>query len=69
VLPFIGRLLSGHPTAYRYLPDSVDRFPEADALADRLRAAGFVDVRWRHLTMGVAAIHSGEKPAAVGAER
>ena len=69
VLPFIGRLLSGHPTAYRYLPESVDRFPEADALAGRLGAAGFVDVRWRHLTMGVAAIHCGRKPAGVGAEQ
>ena len=50
-----------HPTAYRYLPDSVDAFPTAEALADRMRAAGFSSVRWRHLTLGVVAIHVGER--------
>jgi demethylmenaquinone methyltransferase/2-methoxy-6-polyprenyl-1,4-benzoquinol methylase len=63
VLPTLGRLLSGHATAYRYLPDSVARFPEADALAERMRLARFTNVRWRPLTFGVAAIHVGEKPA------
>lgn len=61
ILPMIGRLVSGHPTAYRYLPESVDAFPTADRLAARLREAGFDNVRWRHLTMGVAAIHVGER--------
>ena len=61
VLPVVGRLMSGHPTAYRYLPDSVDAFPTAEALADRMRAAGFSSVRWRHLTLGVVAIHVGER--------
>lgn len=61
VLPVIGRVVSGHPTAYQYLPESVDRFPEAEPLAMRMRAAGFANVRWRHLTFGVAAIHVGEK--------
>jgi demethylmenaquinone methyltransferase/2-methoxy-6-polyprenyl-1,4-benzoquinol methylase len=61
VLPAIGRLVSGHPTAYRYLPESVDNFPTADKLADRLSAADFSNVRWRHLTLGVAAIHVGER--------
>jgi demethylmenaquinone methyltransferase/2-methoxy-6-polyprenyl-1,4-benzoquinol methylase len=61
VLPAIGRLLSGHPTAYQYLPESVDTFPTADRLADLLRSVGFRDVRWRHLTLGVVAIHVGER--------
>jgi demethylmenaquinone methyltransferase / 2-methoxy-6-polyprenyl-1,4-benzoquinol methylase len=61
VLPAVGRIVSGHPTAYTYLPDSVTSFPEAQALADRLSAAGFANVRWRHLTLGVAAIHVGER--------
>jgi len=61
VLPTIGRLMSGHPTAYQYLPESVDSFPEADKLADQLRSAGFINVRWRHLTFGVVAIHVGER--------
>jgi demethylmenaquinone methyltransferase/2-methoxy-6-polyprenyl-1,4-benzoquinol methylase len=61
VLPAIGRVMSGHPTAYQYLPESVDTFPSAPDLADRLRSAGFVNVRWRHLTLGVVAIHVGER--------
>ena len=61
VLPAIGRFVSGHPTAYTYLPESVAAFPEAQALADRLSSAGFSNVRWRHLTLGIAAIHVGER--------
>lgn len=61
VLPALGRLVSGHPTAYQYLPESVDRFPSADDLAALLTSAGFVNVRWRHLTLGVVAIHVGER--------
>lgn len=61
VLPVVGRVMSGHPTAYQYLPESVDNFPTADNLADRLRSAGFSNVRWTHLTLGVAAIHVGER--------
>ena len=59
VLPFIGGLVSGHRTAYRYLPESVANFPEQAALAQRMREAGFTDVRFRSLTFGVAAIHVG----------
>jgi demethylmenaquinone methyltransferase/2-methoxy-6-polyprenyl-1,4-benzoquinol methylase len=61
ILPAIGRIVSGHPTAYTYLPESVDAFPEAEDLAARLTSAGFNNVRWRHLTLGVAAIHVGER--------
>jgi demethylmenaquinone methyltransferase/2-methoxy-6-polyprenyl-1,4-benzoquinol methylase len=61
VLPFIGGLISGHRTAYRYLPRSVANFPIEEQLADRMRRAGFVDVTWRTLTFGVAAIHVGTK--------
>lgn len=61
LLPWVGGLVSGHPTAYRYLPESVAHFPEQEALASQLRAAGFRDVRYRNLTFGVAAIHVGTK--------
>ena len=62
ILPAIGRIVSGHPTAYQYLPESVDAFPTAEKLADLLRSVGFREVRWRHLTLGVVAIHVGERP-------
>jgi demethylmenaquinone methyltransferase/2-methoxy-6-polyprenyl-1,4-benzoquinol methylase len=62
VLPFIGGLVSGHGTAYRYLPRSVANFPSQDLLAHRMRQAGFANVHWTALTFGVAAVHVGEKP-------
>jgi demethylmenaquinone methyltransferase/2-methoxy-6-polyprenyl-1,4-benzoquinol methylase len=60
MLPAVGRLVSGHPTAYRYLPESVAHFPTGEALADRLRRAGFAAVSWRELTFGIAALHVAE---------
>jgi demethylmenaquinone methyltransferase/2-methoxy-6-polyprenyl-1,4-benzoquinol methylase len=61
LLPQIGAVVSGHRTAYAYLPRSVANFPIEETLADRMRSAGFVDVNWRTLTFGVAAIHTGTK--------
>ncbi len=61
VLPFVGRLVSGHQTAYRYLPQSVATFPSQQMLGDRIEQAGFRAVRWRSLTFGIAALHVGEK--------
>jgi len=63
VLPFIGRVVSGHRTAYRYFPKSVDNFPDAPALAERLRGAGFTDVGFSLLTFGIAAVHWGVRAA------
>lgn len=61
VLPAIGGLVSGHRTAYRYLPKSVANFPVEEELARRMTAAGFVNVRYKSLTLGIAAIHCGER--------
>jgi demethylmenaquinone methyltransferase / 2-methoxy-6-polyprenyl-1,4-benzoquinol methylase len=59
VLPTIGRLVSGHRTAYTYLPKSVAHFPVEEELAARMRAAGFTSVSWTPLSFGIAAIHVG----------
>ncbi len=59
VLPAIGRLISGHKTAYTYLPRSVAHFPVEEDLAARMSAAGFRDVTWMPLSFGIAAIHVG----------
>ena len=61
VLPFIGGIISGHGTAYRYLPRSVANFPAEPELAARMEAAGFREVRWESLSFGIAAIHVGVK--------
>lgn len=60
-LPLIGGLISGHHSAYRYLPRSVAHFPSEADLASRLRAAGFSGVRYESLTFGIAAIHVAER--------
>lgn len=59
VLPLIGRLVSGHGSAYTYLPMSVSHFPTEETLADHMRRAGFTTVTWERLTFGIAAIHVG----------
>lgn len=61
ILPFIGGVISGHGTAYAYLPKSVANFPEEMELAGRIRDAGFTEVQFRTLTFGIAAIHVGTK--------
>jgi len=67
LLPLVGRIVSGHRTAYRYLPESVAHFPPAKELAVRLERAGLTSVRYETLTLGVTAVHCGERPAAGGA--
>jgi len=62
VLPRIGRMVSGHPRAYQYLPDSVGRFPVRDDFAKLLQQAGFHDVTHSDLTCGVVTIYTGVKP-------
>jgi len=59
ILPIVGRVVSGHPWAYTYLPESVKEFPTPSELADIMRESGFKDVEWRFLTGGIVAIHVG----------
>ena len=61
LLPRIGGWLSGSRGAYRYLPDSVSRFPDQERLAALMRGAGFEEVGYRNLTGGIAALHTGTR--------
>ena len=61
VLPVVGRAISKHTDAYTYLPESVLEFPEPDALAQKLAAAGFLDVGYTVLTGGICALHYGTR--------
>jgi demethylmenaquinone methyltransferase/2-methoxy-6-polyprenyl-1,4-benzoquinol methylase len=58
VLPALGALVAGDRPAYEYLVESIRRFPDQKSLAAELEAAGFIQVRWKNLSAGVAAIHS-----------
>jgi demethylmenaquinone methyltransferase/2-methoxy-6-polyprenyl-1,4-benzoquinol methylase len=63
VLPLVGGALSGSKSAYKYLPESVTRFPDQQKLAALMRSVGFEKVGYSNLTGGIAAIHFGAKPS------
>ena len=58
VVPWIGQLVARDREAYRYLVESIRRFPPQDELAAMMQEAGLGRVRWRNLAGGIVAIHS-----------
>jgi demethylmenaquinone methyltransferase/2-methoxy-6-polyprenyl-1,4-benzoquinol methylase len=60
VVPLLGRIVTGDPSAYAYLPASVAAFPRADELAAIMAHAGLTNVRYRRLGLGAVAVHVGE---------
>ena len=61
VIPAMGQVVAGDRDSYQYLVESIRKFPAQDAFAAMIRAAGFGQVKYRNLTMGIAALHSGWK--------
>ncbi len=62
LLPLVGQIVSrSKDNAYGYLPASVLEFPDGEALAERLRQQGLVDVRWIPFTFGIATLYIGMK--------
>lgn len=62
VLPAIGRLVSRHNAAYRYLPASVAAFATPDEFVTILRKSGFHDISAVPLTFGIVYLYTGRKP-------
>jgi demethylmenaquinone methyltransferase / 2-methoxy-6-polyprenyl-1,4-benzoquinol methylase len=58
VIPWIGEKVTGSRESYRYLVESIRRFPPQHALAERIERAGLGQVRVRNLSGGIAALHS-----------
>lgn len=58
VLPWLGRWVAGDTEAYRYLAESIRRFPDQPSFARRIAAAGLEQVKFRNLSGGIAALHS-----------
>ncbi|MEA2675766.1 MAG: demethylmenaquinone methyltransferase / 2-methoxy-6-polyprenyl,4-benzoquinol methylase [Chloroflexota bacterium] len=58
VVPLLGRLI-GEREAYAYLVASVRAYPSPERIAETMRAAGLVDVRWVPLTFGMVTAHIG----------
>jgi demethylmenaquinone methyltransferase/2-methoxy-6-polyprenyl-1,4-benzoquinol methylase len=59
VLPWLGGMVAGDRDSYRYLAESIRKFPPQDELVSRMSAAGLERGRYRNMTGGVVAIHSG----------
>ena len=61
VIPRLGQAIAGDRDSYRYLVESIRRFPDQDRFCAMIGAAGFANVKYRNLSMGIAALHSGWK--------
>ena len=61
VIPVMGQIIAGDRDSYQYLVESIRKFPGQETFAGMIRDAGFGQVRYRNLTMGVACLHSGWK--------
>lgn len=62
VMPPLVKLSSSNDTAYEYLNESINAWPDQPTLARWIREAGWEDVAWRNLTLGVVALHRARKP-------
>jgi demethylmenaquinone methyltransferase/2-methoxy-6-polyprenyl-1,4-benzoquinol methylase len=60
-IPLLGRLVTGDADSYRYLVESIARFPDAETFRDKIAAAGFDRAAFTRLSGGIVAIHSGWK--------
>jgi len=61
VIPALGQAVANDRESYQYLVESIRRFPDQESFAAMIRRAGFGQVRYRNLSMGIAALHSGWK--------
>jgi demethylmenaquinone methyltransferase/2-methoxy-6-polyprenyl-1,4-benzoquinol methylase len=59
VIPPLGGVVTGDAESYRYLVESIRKFPKPYAFAEMIRAAGFSRVNWQSLSGGIVALHSG----------
>jgi len=61
VIPTMGQIIANDRDSYQYLVESIRKFPDQETFAAMIRSAGFGQVKYRNLSMGIAALHSGWK--------
>jgi demethylmenaquinone methyltransferase/2-methoxy-6-polyprenyl-1,4-benzoquinol methylase len=61
VIPVMGQIVANDRDSYQYLVESIRKFPDQETFATMIRGAGFGQVKYRNLSMGIAALHSGWK--------
>ena len=59
VLPWLGKLVARDEASYRYLAESIRRFPKQDELLALMREAGLEECRYHNLSGGIVALHRG----------
>ncbi|TDE37138.1 bifunctional demethylmenaquinone methyltransferase/2-methoxy-6-polyprenyl-1,4-benzoquinol methylase UbiE [Antarcticimicrobium sediminis] len=61
VIPRMGKLIANDHDSYQYLVESIRKFPDQETFLAMIRAAGFDNAKYRNLSLGIAALHSGWK--------
>jgi demethylmenaquinone methyltransferase/2-methoxy-6-polyprenyl-1,4-benzoquinol methylase len=61
VIPQMGKMIANDRDSYQYLVESIRNFPDQETFLGMLKIAGFENAKYRNMTMGVAALHSGWK--------
>ena len=61
VIPQMGQMIAGDRDSYQYLVESIRKFPDQETFLGMIREAGFENAKYRNLSMGIAALHSGWK--------
>lgn len=61
VIPLMGQIVANDRASYQYLVESIRNFPDQETFAGLIRQAGFAQVKYRNLSLGIAALHSGWK--------
>jgi len=63
ILPLIGKVISKDQSAYTYLPESVQAFPDGQAFLQALQRAGYTETRCKSLTFGISSVYTAKKPS------
>ena len=61
VIPRMGKLIANDYDSHQYLVESIRNFPDQDTFLEMVRTAGFENAKYRNLSLGIAALHSGWK--------
>lgn len=62
ILPYLGGFWTGHPSAYRYLSETICNFPSHDNFLKLLQQAGFTDTKWKEFNYGAVLLYTAYKP-------
>ena len=61
VIPQMGKMITGDRDSYQYLVESIRKFPDQETFLGMVKTAGFENPKYRNLSLGIAALHSGWK--------